>query len=402
MVKTINIGKQSFLHPSDNIALLQETAVNYKTGKLEVSSSPNTWSFFWEDGYLFYGFSGIESGYLFARKIEEISPENPMIQAKLAQITVPELLEHQSGDREVSALGVDEQHYLLMCWLVEQKYLSILEVQNLITDITKKAITSFLEIPECELEFIANPLMNSMPKFCYLDLADMYVQENNWLLKLNRFDGEIGREKTLSLSPENQRETFMFNVVEAKSINQETNLTKIPNYPTPENSIPTQFLDNAATFTPETPSPQLLKASPVDSQQQAKREPDSSKKLYKILCIDDSPMILKAIRGYLDEQIFQVIGIDDSLKALVEILRHQPDVILLDISMPNLDGYELCSLLRKHAKFQNTPIIMVTGRTGLIDKARAKLVKASGYLNKPFSKAALLKILFQNLAKLDK
>lgn len=394
MVKTINIGKQSFLQPSDNISLLQETAGNYKTGKLEVSNSLNTWSFFWEDGYLCYAFSWNESGYLFTRQIEEISPGNTVIQARLAQVTFPNPLEHQSGDREVSALGVDEQHYLLMCWLIEQQYLSTLQVQDLITEITQKAINSFFQVRECALEFIPNPLMNSMPKFCHLDLAEIYIRENSWQLKLNRIDVEPNREKTLSLLPESQKDKLVFDMIGGTSVGQQINLTKTQNYHTP-------ILEHPSTLTPEIQSSQRLQPSTSNPQQQLKTEPDLGRKLYKILCIDDSPMILKAINGYLDEQIFQVIGIDDSLKALVEILRHKPDVILLDISMPNLDGYELCSLLRKHAKFQNTPIIMVTGRTGLIDKARAKLVKASGYLNKPFSKAALLKILFQNLAKLD-
>jgi CheY-like chemotaxis protein len=65
--------------------------------------------------------------------------------------------------------------------------------------------------------------------------------------------------------------------------------------------------------------------------------------------------------------------------------------------MPNLDGYELCSLVRKHSQFKNTPVIMITGRTGFIDKAKAKIVRASGYLSKPFTQADLLKEIFQHI-----
>jgi CheY-like chemotaxis protein len=81
----------------------------------------------------------------------------------------------------------------------------------------------------------------------------------------------------------------------------------------------------------------------------------------------------------------------------MQIIRLKPDLILLDIEMPNLDGYELCSLVRKHSHFKDTPIIMITGRTGFIDKARAKLVRASGYLSKPFTQADLLKEVFQHI-----
>ena len=82
----------------------------------------------------------------------------------------------------------------------------------------------------------------------------------------------------------------------------------------------------------------------------------------------------------------------------MQIIRSKPDLILLDVTMPNLDGYELCALLRRHPDFKNTPIVMVTGNTGLIDRARAKLVRASGYLTKPFEQSDLLKMVFQHLS----
>jgi CheY-like chemotaxis protein len=87
----------------------------------------------------------------------------------------------------------------------------------------------------------------------------------------------------------------------------------------------------------------------------------------------------------------------DSSQALMEILRAQPDIILLSVEMPNLNGYEICSLLRKHTHYKNTPVILMTERMGLRDKAKAKFVKANGYLEKPFSQGDLLKIIFQHI-----
>ena len=103
------------------------------------------------------------------------------------------------------------------------------------------------------------------------------------------------------------------------------------------------------------------------------------------------------MKGFLDEQMFSVVAVNEPLKALMQILRTKPDLILLDIEMPNINGYELCSLLRKHSYFKNTPVIMVTGRKGLIDRAKAKIVRASGYLTKPFTQGDLLKIVFQHI-----
>lgn len=120
-------------------------------------------------------------------------------------------------------------------------------------------------------------------------------------------------------------------------------------------------------------------------------------KLYKVACIDDSPMILHMIEAFLEDKSFSVIKINDPVRALMELMRAKPDIILLDITMPNLDGYELCALLRSRPDFRNTPIIMVTGSKGLIDRAKARLVKASGYLTKPFNQTQLLKMIFKLL-----
>lgn len=121
------------------------------------------------------------------------------------------------------------------------------------------------------------------------------------------------------------------------------------------------------------------------------------KNTYTIACIDDSQTVLNSIKHFLDENTFSVVMINDPVKALMQILRSKPDLILLDVEMPSLDGYELCSLLRKHSAFKNIPIIMVTGRTGFIDRAKAKMVRSSGYLTKPFTQSELLKMVFKYL-----
>ncbi|MGB6295353.1 MAG: response regulator, partial [Rivularia sp. (in: cyanobacteria)] len=124
----------------------------------------------------------------------------------------------------------------------------------------------------------------------------------------------------------------------------------------------------------------------------------TKERLYTVACIDDSLTILKSIKRFLDEEQFSVVTINDPVKALMQILRSKPDLILLDVEMPNLDGYELCSLLRRHSAFKNIPIVMVTGRTGFIDRAKAKMVRASGYLTKPFTQSDLLKVVFKHIS----
>ncbi|MEY3403801.1 MAG: hypothetical protein RLZZ86_3423 [Cyanobacteriota bacterium] len=123
----------------------------------------------------------------------------------------------------------------------------------------------------------------------------------------------------------------------------------------------------------------------------------NEKKKCSIFCIDNHQKILNTVSEFLDEQIFNVIKFTDSSQALMEILRVQPDIILLNIEMPNLNGYEICSLLRKHTHYKDTPIILMTERMGLRDRAKAKFVKANGYLEKPFSQEDLLKIIFEHI-----
>ncbi len=119
----------------------------------------------------------------------------------------------------------------------------------------------------------------------------------------------------------------------------------------------------------------------------------STAKTSKIACIDDSLFILDEMEKILGRNSqYSLTKIEDPVKAAAMIFRLKPDLILMDITMPDINGYKLCRLFRSSAAFEATPIIMVTGNKGLIDKARAKLVGATDYLTKPFSAHELLEL----------
>ncbi len=120
-------------------------------------------------------------------------------------------------------------------------------------------------------------------------------------------------------------------------------------------------------------------------------------KISKIICIDDSESMLGIISSYLGNEDFQITLIQDSMKALMKINSISPDLILLDIGMPNVDGYQLCSLIRKSSNFKHIPIVMVTANKGLINRARANIAGATDYLTKPFNQADLLKMVMRHL-----
>ncbi len=134
--------------------------------------------------------------------------------------------------------------------------------------------------------------------------------------------------------------------------------------------------------------------APPDGGNNSNRE---NRKVYKIVSVDDSPTVLREISRFLEQENFSVVAINDPVKAVMSVIRNKPDLILLDLNMDGIDGYELCKIIRNNSMFKKTPIIMVTGNKGLIDKVKARLVGASGYLTKPFTQADLLKIVFMHL-----
>jgi two-component system, chemotaxis family, response regulator PixG len=118
---------------------------------------------------------------------------------------------------------------------------------------------------------------------------------------------------------------------------------------------------------------------------------------YKIVSIDDSPAILQRMADFLDSTHFQLFAVQDSRMALSKIITVKPQVILMDIDMPNIDGYKLCTMVRRNLEFKNTPIIMVTSNSGFIDRAKAKLCGATDYLAKPFTQSTLNQIVLKYL-----
>jgi twitching motility two-component system response regulator PilG len=110
----------------------------------------------------------------------------------------------------------------------------------------------------------------------------------------------------------------------------------------------------------------------------------------KILVVDDSKTIRRTAETLLTKEGCQVFTAIDGFDALSKIADHQPDLIFVDIMMPRLDGYETCSLIKHNKMFKKTPVIMLSSRDGLFDRARGRIVGSEQYLTKPFTKDELL------------
>jgi two-component system, chemotaxis family, response regulator PixG len=341
-MKTLPISRYRFFQKLQPISLLKRVTSKTVNGCLQVFSTSGCWSIYIEEGKLIYAYYSENIFERLYRHLQNLSQDISTIPQGINQ-QLQAIFENGIEDE-----SIPNPDYLAICWLVSQKYISPEQAGILIELLAREALETFLQLEEGSYEFISETFLDDMPKYCHLNIRLLVEQH----------------QKPSHL--ETDKQTF-----------PRLHFHKSPSIPT--NKIPSE-LSGLSNHNIQTTS------SPVE------------KKPYKILCIDHSLKVLDTIKNYLDEEIFSVIKISDSFNALTEIMRLKPDIILLEVEMPHLDGFELCSLLRKHSSFKNTPVIMVTAKTGLIDRARAKLVKASGFLPKPFTQGDLLKILFQHIS----
>jgi len=309
--------------------------------------------------------------------------------------------------------------YEAICSLVIQGYLDNAQASDSIERLTKEAIQSFLLITvgsyeiKTEFEFYR--------KFCELDISDTleYCQEQvtkwqslgskiwspyqrPWLPSLAKVQEELTVESASELNGmlKGQFSFYHLAVVLGESelgLAQKLqpyiaqNLVSLGEPIFPFNQLP------RISRTPGLAAPAQSTPKATNHSLQQVHVTKGGKSTYTIAFVDDSPSMLKQISLYLSDESFKPVPIEQPIKALMQILRHKPDIILLDIQMAQLDGYDLCKCLRNNLAFKKTPIIMVTGNTGIIDRVRARMVGASGYLTKPFDQAELLTTVFKYL-----
>ena len=131
-----------------------------------------------------------------------------------------------------------------------------------------------------------------------------------------------------------------------------------------------------------------VKNTPIDRDRQ---------NVFTIACIDDSPLICDQMKRLVTEAGLNYFSVSDPLRAIATLLRQKPDLIFLDLVMPNTNGYEICTQLRQLSAFQETPIVILTGNDGIIDRVRAKMAGSSDFLSKPISAEVLKTVLETHL-----
>lgn len=326
------------LHP---LSLFSQVTSQQASGCLRVTSGSTLWFIFYENGKLSFASNSINPFERLDRHLHQLSLQIP---ALVSAVRSQARSLFESALKPQSLIPAD---FLAIQWLVDQQYLNQTQAAELVGEVAKEVIESLLRVTEGQYEILRRDAIADFPNLCQLDLRPLV----------------------------------------------EHCQTELRRVPTPKTSL---FSFREPISSEEDNAP----GEPGQSEDEGDRPPTDQalpKGHYTVACIDDSPTVLQAINSFLDDGNFSIVMINDPLKALIQVIRYKPDLILLDVGMPNLDGYELCSMLRRHPNFKHTPIVMVTGHTGFIDRAKAKLVGASGYLTKPFTRSDLMKMVFKHL-----
>lgn len=330
--------------------LLEQLASRQFSGCCRVVSEKGSWAVYLTQGSLIYASSSLDPFGRLDRQLRRLSLRIPCLVSSV-RVQVRLLFENLAGE--------DSQNndYRAICWLVEQHHLSSDQAAVLVEELSKETLEAFLQVQEGSYEFIEWDDLSEFPQFCRLNLASLVEQ----------CQSQSRRRQALGQG---------FATSERASIPRQSAYLQNRDRPPVEHPRDRRFDPIAANSPPVAPPKQVT---------------------HTIACIDDSPTVLNAIHSFLNDKDIGVILINDPVKALMQIIRSKPDLILLDVTMPNLDGYELCSLVRKHPAFKHTPVVMVTSNSGFIDRAKARLVGASGYLTKPFTQPDLIKTVFKHL-----
>lgn len=374
--------------------VLERFARTRASGCLLVTERTVEWRFYFHQGQLTHATNSIDPFERLERHLRGLSAVNSQLSG-----AVRERARSLFANAPPSENCPQTADYRAILWLIQQKYLSATETRSLVAHLAGEVLQSYLLLDTIEPEFIPY----SPVPLVHLDyrtfLQDCRAKLQGWQKLTPHVQSSYQRpylieQGTIVQSlPKQQRDKLKkiligFNFRQlAVLVNQDPLVLARNLYPLIAKGAirlraPQPPFDRLPTLSRE-PDPRASLAPPEEI------APTRAIGTTKLVCVDDSPAMLKAIKQFLSGHDVEIHTITDPLKALREIVRLEPKLILLDVGMPDLDGYRLCRLIRNHSLFKETPIIMVTGNTGMIDRAKAKVAGATDYLTKPFSQSDL-------------
>jgi two-component system, chemotaxis family, response regulator PixG len=416
----MNQGSSSVADPETTlnpIKLLEQLATSQAKGCLRITANDVVWLLYFYEGKLFYANHSLEPIERLEQHLRRISP---IVLANQVYTDLREQLKEANLEATYPSLD-----YQAIRWLIAQGHITEQTAGILVKSISKEVLQSYLLITsgtsellardtsfpiwwsgnfffvtkECQTELQAwqalQPAIQSPYQRPYLMNVEHPLLTADIKAKLSKIlIGFSFRQLSLLLK---QDELTVANNLHRLINNQIVGL-RPPQPPFDRlHKLYAAGMDRDRFNENEVSVTDTLAAVKPDNSNVSVTGDLSEVTTYKIACVDDSPTILREINRFLDGDSFKVFPIVDSGTALMKIIRINPDIILLDVGMPTIDGYKLCSMLRKHPAFKKTPIVMVTGNTGIIDRAKAKMAGSTDYMTKPFTQTGLIEMVSRHL-----
>jgi two-component system, chemotaxis family, response regulator PixG len=385
-------------------------------GCLQVVYNSVIFFIYFSEGKLIYATNSLAPFERLERQLRRLSNQN----RKLTNQVIKEARSQFRNDLE-SYTQVSSD-YQGIFWLSERDYLDPQEAVTLLRRITREVFESLLCLPDpCQYRFIHRT--QQLLELCKFDLVAYMEQCQKRLLGWQAFSEHIWSsyqrlylleaKTTITNLNTHQNETISklltglnFRQIAAIIDRDELIVCKIL-YPSivnksiilrdpkpPFDRLPKLTQDNIFE---DIDDDWIITNGSDRINSQSKETQHFLEKTWKIACVDDDFDIQDRLEQLLSNNLFSILGIQDSMNAFAELIEFQPDLILLDVDLAGINGYELCTLLRNHLDFKNTPIIMLDSDRGLINLTKFTLANATDRLTKPFTQTSLFNVIFKYL-----
>ena len=419
-IDSINIEQNQSRFFADRLPdILSELSYAQENNCLQVAHNSVIFFLHFNEGQLVYATNSLAPFERLERNLRRLSNQNP----KITNYTIK--LPRQNFNNDLRVYTQFPTDYQGIIWLLEAGHLNSESAIALIRRITREVFESFLCLPNsCQFKLI--PRSNQIKELCRFNLAAYTEQCEKRLEAWQAFASKISssyqrpylvteKEQRISGLSKEQNQTICkllkglnFRQISAIIDLDELIVAKIL-YPSLENNT-VIIRDAKAPFNqlPNLRSKENIfdLASDLDWRGEdsgfqvnshSKQTVYALEKTWKVAYVDDDATTQANVTEYLKPNLFSVLLIADAMDAFTQLIEFKPNLILLSSLMPELSGYELCSLLRNHDDFKQVPIIMVSEAPELIDEVKSKRAGATVWISKPFNSTQLLDTVWQYL-----
>ena len=417
--------KQDIKQASSSVTvetLLTHLANTRASGCLQISceafSSVSFFIYLWE-GKLYYATNSLAPFERLDRHLRRLSHHNTRLNGKVIKQVKQQIRHNGAKERKLSP------DYRGILWL-KQEYLQLSEVVTLLRRLLREIFEALLCLPQpliykfveqsqpwiepCSFDLISyteqcrqrlqawqifTTHIQSTYQRLYLAsetidrIPNLTTEQNNTIVKLLK--GLNFRQISASIDRDELIVARLLypGIIDGSVIvrNPKPPFERLPKLPVSD--IFENIRDNSEDWL-ETSSQSNYNANGKDTIQILEKQ-------WRVACVDDSTAIQVKVREILAHHLFAIAQITQPMNALSELMEFKPNLILLEIDMPQISGYELCGLLRNHLEFKSIPIVMLTGERGLVNLTKSKLVGATDYLVKPFDRSSLFNVIFKYL-----